>query len=296
MDAELERVTFNRIKLAADIAQSRTGKPIVLAHSGGKDSQLCLDLLLRSGQPFEVEHNLTTADAPETIYHVREVFAGLEREGVTCRLNYPMYKGERTTMWDLIPQKGIPPTRMQRYCCAVCKEGNGKGRMVMTGVRWDESIRRKNTRGIYENYTAHTSRDKIVLMNDNAENRDILEQCRMKAKLLVNPVVDWSTREVWQYLHEHKVPMNPLYFRGFQRVGCLGCPMAGKKRWTEFRLYPTFERAYRRAFAKMLEVRRAKRPHAPTNWKTADDVFHWWMEDRNLDGQMHMEDFLDERE
>ena len=40
------------------------------------------------------------------------------------------------TMWDLIVKKGMPPTRMVRYCCDVFKEGGGKGRIVVTGVRW----------------------------------------------------------------------------------------------------------------------------------------------------------------
>ena len=51
--------------------------------------------------------------------------------------------------------------------------------------------------------------------------------------------------------------MNPLYEMGFHRVGCVGCPMAGKQRYREFRIFTTYERAYRRAFAKMLELRKA---------------------------------------
>lgn len=293
MDKDLERVSFNRIKLASDISQSRFEREIVIAYSGGKDSDLLLELTKRSGVPFEVEHNHTTADAPETIYHVREVFKRLESEGITCRINWPVYKGQRTTMWALIAEKGMPPTRLQRYCCGVLKERGGNGTIAMTGVRWAESARRKNTRGIYETIE-RTPLNKLILMNDNEENRDILEHCRVKRKIVCNPIVDWEEREVWDYIHSEHIPMNPLYGSGFSRVGCIGCPMAGRKRWTEFRLYPTFERAYRRAFAKMLEMRLIRRPEAPTNWKTADDVFRWWMEDKNLDGQISFDDLTDE--
>ena len=63
--------------------------------------------------------------------------------------------------------------------------------------------------------------------------------------------------------------------------------MAGKGRWTEFRDFPTYERAYIRAFDKMLEALKAdgKNPR----WKTGYDVFLWWMEDGNMNGQYGMD-------
>lgn len=290
---DLEQTAISRIRFAAEISQNRLQQPLYVAYSGGKDSDICVELARRSGVPFEVHHNHTTADAPETVYHIREVFARLESEGIPCFVHYPYYKGLRTSMWDLIPQKGIPPTRVQRYCCEVLKEGGGKGRMVLTGVRWSESSRRKNNRGIYENYT-HRAKNKIILMNDNEENREVLDQCPLKTKLIANPIVDWEDTNIWDYVHSEKIGMNPLYERGFSRVGCIGCPMARKKRWMEFRMYPTFERAYRRAFAKMLVVRLQKRPDAPTKWKTSDDVFEWWMETGKLEGQLAIEDLAAE--
>jgi len=41
----------------------------------------------------------------------------------------------------------MPPTRLVRYCCAALKEQGGKGRLKVTGVRWDESARRKRSHG-----------------------------------------------------------------------------------------------------------------------------------------------------
>lgn len=291
MGQDLERQSINRIQLAAELSQSRYGRPLVLAYSGGKDSDLCLALTKRSSVDFEVEHNHTTADAPETVYHVRDVFSQLENEGITCRTNFPTYKGHRTTMWGLIAEKGMPPTRLQRYCCGVLKAHGGQNTFSMTGVRWHESIKRKKNRGIYETFTRN-AKDKIVLTEDSEENRAILESCRPSQKLICNPIVDWENSDVWNYIHAEHIPMNPLYERGFNRVGCIGCPMAGRKRWTEFRLYPTYERAYHRAFEKMLEIRLTKRPGVPTNWKTADDVFRWWMEDKNVEGQISFEEYL----
>lgn len=267
-------------------------KPLVVTDSGGKDSAVCREIARRAGIPYELQHNLTTADAPPTIYYVRETFKKLEGQGIACRINYPVYRQQRVTMWSLIPIKKFPPTRLQRYCCQVLKESTCQDRFITTGVRWAESLKRKNNRGVYENITADPAK-KIILNNDNDENRRLFESCALKGKRICNPIVDWSDRDVWDYIHSERLAVNPLYDMGFWRVGCLGCPMAGKRRWTEFRIFPTYQQAYIRAFGKMLEVYRANQ--VPTKWKTAEDVFSWWMEEDGVEGQMSLMDFEDWR-
>ena len=71
-------------------------------------------------------------------------------------------------------------------------------------------------------------------------------------------------------------------------MGCIGCPIAGKRRWTEFRLFPSYQRAYERAFDVMLA--RIQGQGIETKWKDAADVFAWWMEDRNMEGQISLSD------
>ena len=88
------------------------GKPLIVTDSGGKDSAVCRELVKRAGVPFELMHNLTTADAPQTIYYIREQFYKSELEGIRCTVNKPYYKGQRISMWSLIPMKKIPPTRL----------------------------------------------------------------------------------------------------------------------------------------------------------------------------------------
>lgn len=92
---------------------------MTVCYSGGKDSEVLLELCRRAEVPYHVVHNLTTADAPETIYHVRKVFYRLELAGISCTIHKPFYKGQRTSMWQLIPLKGIDPTRRVRYCCHI---------------------------------------------------------------------------------------------------------------------------------------------------------------------------------
>lgn len=204
------------------------GAPLIITTSGGKDSDVCLRLAEAAGIRYEVQHNHTSADAPETVYHVRETFARLEDKGIKCTINYPVYKGQRATMWNLIPQKLMPPTRIVRYCCAILKEQGGKDRMITTGVRWDESVSRKKKRGIYESIPRDINK-KIMLNNDNDDTRKLFEDCRLKARRVCNPIIDWTDRDVWDYIETEHIEVNPLYGCGFHRVGCIGCPMAGRK-------------------------------------------------------------------
>ena len=196
-------------------------------------------------------------------------------------------------MWDLIPRKLMPPTRVARYCCAVLKEQNGNGRFLATGVRWAESVSRSKRRGIFEKQVSN--HDKEVHIRNDEESLDALfAPCKLAAKRFVNPIMDWNDREVWDFLHDARIPVNPLYFCGFSRVGCIGCPMAGKHRYFEFARYPQYEKLYLIAFDRMLEERR-RRGKLDGSWHmgtTAEDVFHWWMEDDFIRGQMSLEEFF----
>ena len=287
---DLEQKAIERMQKASEISMKLYGQPLVVTYSGGKDSDVILQIAKNAKVPFEVLHNHTTADAPETVYHIRNVFRELELEGIKCTIDKPVYKGKRTSMWNLIPQKLMPPTRLVRYCCAVLKEKGGTGRFIATGVRWDESVARKNNRGTME--VIHRDREKrLILQDDNDEARRTFETCKLKGKRVVNPIVEWKTDDVLQYIEDQKIAINPLYGCGFDRVGCVGCPMAGTEgRRFEFTMFPAFKKNYIRAFDRMLEARKES-GKSTENWENGIDVFHWWMEDGVSPGQIVLEGF-----
>lgn len=282
-----EQMAIARLQDAARLSLHRYGKPLLITYSGGKDSQVLVALAERSGIDFEVMNSHTTADAPETVYFIRGQFRQMEGRGINCTIEKPRYKGKPTSMWSLIPQKMMPPTRLVRYCCAVLKENTGRDRFIATGVRWAESTRRKNNRGVMELMHRDPAK-RIILMGDNDEKRQLFETCNLKSKMTVNPIVDWSDDDVWDYTHSEHLPVNPLYCEGHKRVGCIGCPMAGGGRQHEFMRWPKYEELYVAAFERMLEARRAK--GKPCDWQTGRDVFRWWMEDKNVAGQLSMFD------
>lgn len=276
----IEDKAILRLQEAAQMSQQIYEKPLILTYSGGKDSDVTLDLAIKAGIPFEAAHSLTTVDMPETVYHVRRVFAKLENQGISCKIIKPTYKSAPVTMWTLIPQKSLPPTRFARYCCSVLKETAGKGRFIATGVRRAESAKRASREsfeilGSRKQYGVLLTDDE-VFTQDNTEKRRQFETCRLKAKRTVNPIIDWTDDDVWDYIRSERIDINPKYSDGYKRVGCVGCPLSSKcNRMREFEEYPTYKRAYIRAFDKMLDVRNAK--GLQTEWKNGEEVFEWWV-------------------
>lgn len=137
LSAKVER-SHRTLKLAADMSKKYYGCPLVICYSGGKDSDVLLHLAMCCLNPdeYEVLNSHTTVDAPETVYHIREVFARLNQIGVKTRIDYHEDEnGHRTTMWNLIPKKSMPPTRLVRYCCSELKESGTPNKLAALGVR-----------------------------------------------------------------------------------------------------------------------------------------------------------------
>lgn len=279
-------------KEAQAIKVLRTFEPeegYILAYSGGKDSD-CIKILARlAGVKFEAVHNLTTADAPETMQYIKSQ--------PDVRINWARDKnGKHITLWNLIETNGLP-TRIHRFCCNKLKEQTNQGRLHITGVRKAESGNRKRDGGLVKILGKPKTTEKLaqdmgvdyskpresglILNDDNAESRRMVEQCYRTRKTLVNPILDWTDEDVWEFLKHYGCEGNPLYKCGYSRVGCIGCPMAGrKKRIEQLERYPKYEQAYFRATERMLKRRIAQGKELPLAWGDGkpETVRKWWLE------------------
>lgn len=271
-----------------------------LAFSGGKDSVVCKALCDLAGVKYDAHYTVTSVDPPELVQYIKKEHPDVARD-------IPRDKdGKPVTMWSLIAHNKIPPTRTSRYCCQRLKEPGGKGRITVTGVRWSESSKRANLHGIVTMTKLGGSRSKIlgkivsdspadfketkngtvIMANDNAESRKVVEQCYAKAKTNLNPIVDWGDRDVWAFIRGGGYSYCSLYDCGFHRLGCILCPMKSiNGRLRDAARWPKYKEQYLRSFAKMLE-NRGREGRRDGSWETPEQVYNWWMEDQNVEGQI----------
>ena len=264
------QMTFDgkvRDKVQAAIDRLKTFEPeegYYVAFSGGKDSQCVFHLCQMAGVKFDAHYAVTSVDPPELMRFVRKNYPDVEW------VHPKDESGKPVTMWTLIASHTLPPTRKVRYCCTALKEPGGEGRVVVTGVRWAESVNRKATHGVvgFQGKPKNTQKlaeqtgatfklnkhGDVILNDDNDENRRLVEQCYRTRKTMVNPIVDWTDEDVWAFLNGNGIEHCSLYDEGFTRLGCIGCPLSGSKNMLrDFERWPRYRELYIRAFQRMID-------------------------------------------
>ena len=58
------------------------------------------------------------------------------------------------------------------------------------------------------------------------EDISLVEWDDLNKKIKINPLIDWKSEDVWDYIHQFKIPYNPLHDQGFPSIGCLPCTRA----------------------------------------------------------------------
>ena len=200
----------------APILNSRI-EMFISSFSGGKDSQVVLDLVTRviPSEDLQVIYSDTGYELPPSLVYYKEIESYYKSQYPD--LNFYLSKNHQDVLyyWD----KMGAPSRMHRWCCGVMKTAplyrllkkiNGTGKqpnvLAFEGVRAEESEKRSE----YE-------RVGIGVKHNNVLN--------------VRPIFEWSTTEVYLYILLHKLPMNSAYRNGVSRVGCSICPFSSE--WSE---------------------------------------------------------------
>lgn len=126
-----------RDKVQAAIDRLRTFEPeegYYLAFSGGKDSQCVYHLAKMAGVKFDAHYAVTSVDPPELVQFIKSHYPDVEFERQYYSDGVPRHyfndgRPKPITMWSLIGDHTLPPTRKVRYCCAALKEpGGGRAR------------------------------------------------------------------------------------------------------------------------------------------------------------------------
>lgn len=178
--------------------------------SGGKDSQVALDLCTRAIPPsdFQVVYSDTGYELPSSLNLYKNVQEHYGKKFPDLRFSTAANHTPVLDYWDKIGT----PTDTHRWCCSIMKtaplyrtfklSGTNQQGKVLTfdGVRAEESQRRQNYMRIGKG--KHT----------NVFN--------------AHPILNWNTSEIFMYLFKYNLPINPAYRFGKARVGCLVCPFS----------------------------------------------------------------------
>jgi phosphoadenosine phosphosulfate reductase len=267
--ADLEAKAIELLKMYEPIALQRCDKGYIVGYSGGKDSDALVELFYKSGVKHHIIHNHTTADAPQTVYYIRQMFDKFQARGQTTEYIMPP-----RNIWKICEDKGILPTRKIRFCCAELKERKKeeyKHAVYSFGVRATESTARKKNRGQIEARNNVAKRSETFRFDDEHQNK-ILDVCYSNNYVVVNPLLYWHEHQIWEYLADNGMTienMNPLYKMGFKRVGCIGCPMNTKAR-QELDRFPKYKALWMRTLEKILANGRKQ-------FKSAQEYYDWWL-------------------
>ena len=103
-----------------------------------------------------------------------------------------------------------------------------------------------------------------------------------KDKIILNPIIHWSDRDVWQFIKSKNIPYCKLYDEGYKRIGCILCPMASEKtKVLDMQGYPKVCQKIKQSIGEILKS------EAPNYWGALDynidDIFEWWITGVSMD-------------
>lgn len=191
----LDRKIDAAIKLLQSIPTDEG--PIEICYSGGKDSDVILELAKMAGINYRAIYKNTTIDPRGTMQHVREMGV----EVVQPKENF----------LNLVRRKGMP-SRFSRFCCEILKEYPILPRAVL-GIRRNESRKRAERYKEPELCRVYSGGTKV---------RQYL------------PILEWSNEDVAEFIKRRNIKCAPVYydedgkFDVNRRLGCIGCPLASK--------------------------------------------------------------------
>ena len=252
MNLELQKKVERAVKL---IQQAGHDAIPEVAYSGGKDSDVILELARMSGIEFRAIYRNTTIDPPGTIAHVKANGVEILRP--------------KQTFFQLIEQKGFP-NRFMRFCCQYLKEYKVLDRCIM-GVRKAESTKR------------------AARYNEPTECR--FYGSKKEHVEAFYPILDWSDQDVVDFIEARGIKVHPLYYREDgsidpkRRLGCMCCPLASnKKRIKYFKEHPNMVKAYIRAGQKYRDTHQDAK-----SIKTNPTVYQQFVRDLFFDRQWKFE-------
>ena len=256
--------SINLIRKGEKLALSMHPDGYFVGFSGGKDSQVLLELVKRAGVKYKAYYSVTTNDPPKNVRFIREHYPEVH------------FLHPKENFYKLIEKNGMPMINV-RYCCGILKEQYGVGFVTLTGVRREESTKRAkyNDVRVVSRRKEHSDRTKKYSIDTIEANE---HKCiKGKDKIMVYPILQWTTEDIWEFIKENNLPVNPCYENG-GRVGCMICPFASRKQIERYeREYPKVKVTIIKALQKFLDKKDDSRSFA-----NAEEHYEWWKSKENV--------------
>lgn len=199
-ETDLEKIEGEAVSFVKRTVAKQDDLPVVVAFSGGKDSlatYLVVERSLEESPPIFFMD--TGIELPETIEHIENFAESREVKIIGQKA------GDR--FWESVDTFG-PPARDFRWCCKVLKLGPAA--TSIADEMGGESL-------------SFMGQRKLESFQRSIEPR-VTENPWVPGQTSANPIQNWNALEVWLYIFQKKEVYNPLYNRGYHRMGCYLCP------------------------------------------------------------------------
>lgn len=234
-----------------------------LAFSGGKDSQCLYHLAEMAGVKFKAHMNLTSVDPPEVIRFVKRNYPDVE------------FIKPQISIYDMACRKHLLPTRTLRWCCQKFKEYSGAGTVTLIGIRKQESAKRRKRNEVELNDRKFSGN-----FDQFSEHREKMVTCvNGKDKIIVSPILDWTERDVWEFLNTNGIEHCSLYDEGYRRIGCILCPMSTyRQKIKDCKRFPHVKHKWIQTIGKLIEAGYINR-----NFSDPEFGFKWWISGKSFE-------------
>lgn len=202
---------------------------ILVQFSGGKDSQACLIKAVNDYGKDKVTAVFcdTGWEHTDTYVHIESVCQQLGVELITLKSQ------KYTDFVDMAIKKTRFPSSQRRFCTSELKVipmidyilSQDDSFIIIQGIRARESAARAR-------YDTECSYFKEYFNNEIKglyHKRAVLDWCKTHDASVLRPIFHWTAQEVIDYILTNGQRPNPLYERGFTRVGCFPCVMCRKR-------------------------------------------------------------------
>lgn len=175
---------------------------IVLSSSLGLEDQVLTDMVVR----IEPKTRIFTLDTGRLFYETHEL---IEKTCIRYKIKMEVYSPNQDEVEAMVLEKGInlfyKSVENRKECCRIRKINSLKRAFAGSDI-WICGLRREQS----------------VTRTENA----LIEWDEANVMIKLNPLIDWTEQQVWDYIKQNNVPYNSLHDKGYPSIGCQPCTRA----------------------------------------------------------------------